>query len=100
MISTVTPIPKGATSAASDSPHRSRAPLADEYAAVAGMPRTPPWLDTRTIRPRPAARIAGSSAAVSATGPNTVVWNIFSHRLIGVSSTIPAADIPALCTSA
>ena len=27
---------------------------------MAGMPRMAPWLETMTIRPRPAARIAGS----------------------------------------
>ena len=54
----------------------------------------------RRCGPRPASRITGSSALVSATGPNTVVANILSHRLIGVSSAIPAAEMPALCTRA
>src|SRR4051812_48139842 len=52
------------------------------------------------MRPRPASRIAGSNAFVSATGPNTVVSNILSHSVIGVSSAIPAAEMPALCTTA
>ena len=51
------------------------------------------------MRPRPAARIDGSSAFVSATGPKMLVANIRSHTSSGVSSTIPAAEIPALCTS-
>ena len=52
------------------------------------------------MRPSPAARIDGSSAWVSATGPRTLVANMFCHSAISVSSTIPAAEIPALCTSA
>ena len=69
-----------------------------EYGAVEGIPRTPPALDTRMMRPRPALRIEGRSALVSATGPKMLVANIRSHRLIGASSSIPAAEIPALCT--
>jgi len=63
------------------------------------MPAMPPALDNTTIRPRPAARIEGSSAFVSATGPKRFVEKIRSHTLIGTSSTVPAAAIPALCTS-
>src|SRR5882757_7818404 len=94
----VTPIPNEATSPAIDSPQRSRAPLTAEYGAVAGIPRTPPALDTRMMRPRPALRMDGRSALVSATGPKILVANIRSHKLIGASSIMPAAEIPALCT--
>ncbi len=52
-----------------------------------------------TIRPRPAVRIAGNKALVNCTGPSTWVANIRSHSSIGVSSTVPAAEMPALCTS-
>src|SRR6516162_3670442 len=52
------------------------------------------------MRPSPAARIDGSRAWVSATGPRTLVANIFCHSAISVSSTIPAPEIPALCTRA
>ncbi len=52
------------------------------------------------MRPRPAARIVGNSAWVSATGPSTLVVNMFCHSAISLSSTTPAAEIPALCTSA
>src|SRR5690606_39914015 len=97
---TVTPIPNGFTSPAIASAQRSSAPLAAEYGAVEGIPHTPGWLETSTMRPRPARRMPGNSSLVSATGPNTVVANICSHRLSGVSSTIPAAEMPALCTTA
>ena len=70
-----------------------------EYVAVDGIPRTPPALDTRMMRPRPALRMDGRSDLVSATGPKMLVANVRSHTLIGVSSTIPAGPIPALCTS-
>jgi hypothetical protein len=60
----------------------------------------PPWLDTTTIRPRPAARIDGSSALVSRTGPYRFVPNSRSQTSNGISSTHPTAAIPALCTSA
>src|SRR5262249_23452694 len=64
------------------------------------MPRIPPWLDMTTIRPRPAARMDGSSSLVSRTGPNTFVRNSCSHTSNGISSTHPTAAIPALCTRA
>src|ERR1700694_5871932 len=96
----VTAIPNGATSPAIDSPHRSRAPLTAEYAAVDGIPRTPPTLDKRMMRPRPALRMDGRSDLVRTTGPKMLVANVRSHTLIGVSSTIPAGPIPALCTRA
>src|SRR5262245_8525920 len=64
------------------------------------MPRIPPWLDTTTIRPRPAARMDGSSSLVSRTGPNRFVRNSRSQTSNGISSTHPTAAIPALCTSA
>src|SRR5206468_1340639 len=62
------------------------------------MPRMPPWLETTTIRPRPAARIDGSSAWVSRTGPNRFVRNSRSHVSDGMSSADPTAAIPALWT--
>ena len=62
------------------------------------MPRTAPWLEMTTMRPRPAARIDGKRARVSAIGPNRLVAKIWSHALAGVSSNIPAAAMPALCT--
>src|SRR5262245_26528449 len=64
------------------------------------MPRMPPWLDTTTIRPRPAARMAGSSSLVSRTGPNRFVRNSRSQTSNGISSADPTAAIPALCTRA
>src|SRR5262245_40236793 len=67
---------------------------------MAGMPRTPPWLDTTTIRPRPAARIAGSSSWVSRIGPNTLVEKIWADTAAGISSTQPTAATPALWTTA
>lgn len=42
----------------------------------------------------------GNRAWVSATGPSTLVANIRCHNAVSVSSTIPAAEIPALCTIA
>src|SRR5262245_20449184 len=63
------------------------------------MPVMPPALDKTTIRPRPAARMEGNSAFVSATGPKRFVEKICSHTLTGTSSTEPAAAIPALCTT-
>ena len=86
---TDTPRPNGAISWESDSPHRSRAPLTPEYAPMAGMPRMAPWLDTSTIRPRPAARIDGISAFVSRTGPKRLVENICSQVSMGISSMLP-----------
>src|SRR4029453_14428320 len=65
-----------------------------------GMPRMPPWLDTTTIRPRPAARMDGNSSLVSHIGPNRFVRNSCSQTSNGRSSTHPTAAIPALCTSA
>src|SRR5262249_12121644 len=64
------------------------------------MPRMPPWLDTTTIRPRPLARMDGSSSLVSRTGPNRFVRNSRSQPSNGSSSTHPTAAIPALWTSA
>src|SRR5262245_47401839 len=96
----VTPRPNGATSSARASAQRSRAPLAAEYALIDGMPRTPPWLEITTIRPRPAARMDGSSSWVSRTAPNRFVRNSRSHASKGISSTHATAAIPALCTSA
>src|SRR5262245_18821513 len=64
-----------------------------------GMPWTAPWLDTTTIRPRPAARIAGSSARVRRTGPKKLVEKTCSHTSIGSSSRQPTAATPALWTS-
>ena len=49
-------------------------------------------------RIRIAARIDGSSAFVSATGPKRLVANTRSHTSAGSSSTDPTAAIPALCT--
>src|SRR5262245_46242916 len=64
------------------------------------MPRTPPSLDTTTIRPRPAARIAGSSAWVSRIGPNVLVEKTWANTAGDISSTQPTAATPALWTSA
>src|SRR5262249_35540600 len=64
------------------------------------MPRMPPWLEMTTIRPRPAARMDGSNSLVSRTGPNRFVRNSRSQTSNGMSSTLPTAAIPALCTSA
>src|SRR5262245_40780954 len=64
------------------------------------MPRMPPWLDTTTIRPRPLARMDGSSSLVRRTGPNRFVRNSRSQTSNGISSTHPTAAIPALCTRA
>src|SRR5262249_15416633 len=64
------------------------------------MPRMPPWLEMTTIRPRPAARMDGSSSLVSRTGPNRFVRNSRSQTSNGMSSTLPTAAIPALWTSA
>ena len=47
------------------------------------MPRTPPWLDTTTIRPRPAARMDGNSALVSAIGPKRLVEKICCQTAVG-----------------
>ena len=52
------------------------------------------------MRPCPAARMAGNSALVNATGPITWVANMFCHNWMSVSSTMPAAEIPALLTNA
>ena len=65
-----------------------------------GIPRTPFSLAITTMRPRPAARIEGSSALVSATGPNRLVANSCCHTSRSSSSTQPTAVIPALCTTA
>ena len=46
----------------------------------------------------PACRAAAPWSAPPAR--TRCVANILSHKLIGVSSTIPAAEMPALCTSA
>ena len=46
----------------------------------------------------PAARIDGSSAFVSRTGPNRLVEKICCHTSTGISSTLPTAATPALCT--
>ncbi len=42
----------------------------------------------------------GRRTLVSATGPKMFVANMRSQRSGEVSSTIPAAEIPALCTNA
>ena len=44
-----------------------------EYVLIAGIPRSVPSLDTMTIRPRRAERIAGSSRRVRRTGPKRLV---------------------------
>ncbi len=64
--------------------------LGGRVGADAGMPRIAPWLETSTIRPRPAARIAGSSSWVSRTGPKKLVEKICSHVVIG--HLLEAAD--------
>ncbi len=61
-----------------------------------GWPRTPPALEISTMRPSPAERIDGNKALVSSTGPKTWVANMFCHSSMSLSSTIPAAEIPAL----
>src|SRR5215469_7254700 len=66
---------------------------------MAGMPRIPPTLDTTTIRPRPACRMAGSSSLVRRIGPMRLVAMICSTTAGGISSTKPTATNAALCTT-
>ena len=65
-----------------------------------GCPRTPAELHTKTMRPCTRLRMAGSRALVSSTGPITWVANMRCHSRMSVSSTMPAAEMPALWTSA
>ena len=58
----------------------------------------PVSLETTTIRPSPAARMAGSRALVNRTAPNRFVVKISSKALAGISSTAPTLTMPALLT--
>ena len=54
---------------------------------------------TLTMVPDPAERIVGRTARITAMGPKTFVWNIWSRPASVVSSTAERSPTPALLTS-
>ena len=65
------------------------------------MPRTPPWLETTTMRPRPAARIDGQQRLGERHRAEEVGAKHLLPQLESASPRrIPTAAMPALCTSA
>src|SRR5215217_4518834 len=92
-------IPNGATSGASDSIQPSTPNFDAAYALVNSPPSRPAVEEIVTTRPERCARITGSAARVTLTGPKNVV-SICARNSSGLSSSKkPALKLPALLTS-